>query len=481
MADTLKDKTARGIFWGALNNGVTQVLNLVFGIFLARLLTPEDYTLVGVLAIFSTLAGNLQDSGFGQGLINMKHPTANDYNSVFWFNISVSLSIYVILFFAAPFIANFYGDPRLTGLARFVFLSFVMSSTGISSGAYLFKNLRNRDLAIIGIVALLCSGITGVILAFMGFAFWALAIQQFVYISIVAIGRNICAPRFHSFHIDFGPVKGMFKFSVNLLITNIVTTLNQNFLTAIFAKLYSFNKVGNFTQAYKWNAIASSFVYNTIGQVAQPVMVDVRDDHEREKRVFRKMLRFAAFLAFPALFGMSLVSHEFIILTIGEKWSFSATLLRILCIGGAFLPFYILYQNLAVSHGRSSSVLKYNVSQMAIQLVLIVALHDFGIITMVVCVVAFQMLWLLPWQMEARKLINYTFLEFLRDIVPFLLTASLTMVLVYIVTLPIHSNIILLAVRIPLAAIIYYAVMKTAKVQILSDCEKWIKARLRKS
>ena len=120
--DNLKEKTAQGLFWSAINSGVTQVLNLVIGIFLARLLSPEDYGIVGVLTIFTVIAGNLQSSGFTQGLINLKHPEPNDYNSVFWFNILASLTIYAVLFFCAPLISMFFHRPELTELSRLVLL-----------------------------------------------------------------------------------------------------------------------------------------------------------------------------------------------------------------------------------------------------------------------------------------------------------------------------------------------------------------------
>ena len=143
MADTLKEKTARGLFWGAINNGSTQVLNLVIGIFLARLLTPADYGIVGVLTIFTAIAGALQASGFTNGLINLKAPTANDYNSVFWFNISASLVIYIILFFSAPLIASFFRQPCLVEVSRFVFLCLPVCRSGLGLGLAALHALRH--------------------------------------------------------------------------------------------------------------------------------------------------------------------------------------------------------------------------------------------------------------------------------------------------------------------------------------------------
>ena len=172
--DNLKEKTAKGLLWGAMSNGMTQVLSLVFGIFLARLLTPAEYGIVGVLTIFTAIAGAMQSGGFGAGLINIKNPTNNDYNSVFWLNIIVSATLYVILFLCAPLIAAFFKQPCLVLVSRVVFLSLPITAIALVSGTYLTKNMMNRELAIISVMSLFFSGITGITLAFMGFSYWSL-------------------------------------------------------------------------------------------------------------------------------------------------------------------------------------------------------------------------------------------------------------------------------------------------------------------
>lgn len=188
MAESLKEKTAKGLFWGAMNNGSTQVLNILFGIFLARLLSPADYGIIGILTIFTLIAGNLQSSGFTQALINLKQPTDRDYNSVFWFNVLVSFTLYIILFLAAPLIALFFHQPCLTKLSRFVFLAFFISSFGIVQNAYMLKNMMNKEIAIVNFASLIVSNITGLTLALCGFTYWSLAWQQVLYISVM----NIC-------------------------------------------------------------------------------------------------------------------------------------------------------------------------------------------------------------------------------------------------------------------------------------------------
>ena len=366
--ETLKEKTAKGLLWGAFNNGSMQVLNAVIGIFLARLLSPSDYGLVGMLAVFTAIASALQESGFTSALANMEKPSDNDYNSVFWFSTFISCISYTILFFAAPLIANFFHQVELISLSRFLFVSLIFSALGTANTAYLFKNMIVRETTILRILSLIFSGIIGIILAFKGYAYWSLAWQQFLFIAIMSIGRFFITPWHPSLKIDFSPIKRMFSFSYKILLTTIINSLSQNLLTFIFGRFYSAKAVGNFSQAFKWDTMASTFVSGTIAMVAQPILVEVNNDRERQIKIFRKMLRFTAFLAFPAMFGLAMVANEFIVLLISEKWVDSIPLLRILCISGAFVPFYIMYQNLIVSRGKSAIYMWCTVALIIVQL-----------------------------------------------------------------------------------------------------------------
>ena len=187
--DNLKEKTAKGLFWGALNNGTIQVLNVLIGIMLGRKLSPEEWAPIGMIAIFSAIAGNLQSSGFSTAIVNMKAPTSNDYNAVFWFNTLVSAIVYLVLFACAPWIAWFFEQPCLTDLSRFIFLAFFISSFGISTNAYMMKNMMQREMTIVGVTALIISGITAIILAFQGYSYWSLAWQQVINALVLVVGR----------------------------------------------------------------------------------------------------------------------------------------------------------------------------------------------------------------------------------------------------------------------------------------------------
>ena len=475
MAAGLKEKTAKGLFWGMMSNGSTQLLNLVFGIFLGRLLSPTDYGIVGVLTIFTAIAGNIQAAGFTQALINIHRPTHREYNSVFWFNVLTSLLLYAVLFFCAPLIADFFHQESLVSVSRFVFLSFVIASLGIVHNAWLVKNLMIRETAIIGFIALLCSGAVGIVLALLGYGYWSLAWQQIVYISVTNVVRLYYSHWRPTFHIDFEPVRTMFPFAVKLLITNILNTLSQNVLTFIFGRLLPIRSVGNFSQASKWNTMAHSFISGTVAQVAQPVLAEVSDDDERELRVFRKMLRFTAFLSFPIMFGLALVAHEFIILTIGTQWLDSIPLLQILCIGGAFMPFYTLYQNLIITQGRSDIYLYTNVVFLVIQIALILLLAQHGIIIMVAAYTLLTLVYLAVWQYHALRLVHISFWQAVIDTIPFFLVSAAVMAVTYYLTQPIASLVLLLAARVFIAFVLYVAVMKMLKVKLLSETIQYIK------
>lgn len=476
--DNLKEKTAKGLFWGALNNGTVQVLNVLIGIMLGRKLSPEEWAPIGMIAIFSAIAGNLQSSGFSTAIVNMKAPTSNDYNAVFWFNTLVSAIVYLVLFACAPWIAWFFEQPCLTDLSRFIFLAFFISSFGISTNAYMMKNMMQREMTIVGVTALIISGITAIILAFQGYSYWSLAWQQVVNAFVLVVGRWVFVKWRPSFKVDFAPIRQTFRFSMNILITMIINTVNNHILTFVFGKLFTRTPqvVGNFFQAFKWDTMAYQTVGGTIEQVAQPVLVNLRDneDESREVRVFRKMMRFTAFLAFPAMFGLSLVSEEFILATIGQKWIGCVPLLRVLCIGGAFMPFYSLYKNLIISQGRADLNMWLNISQIVLQFVLIFATYQQGILMVVYAYSILNVVWLLAWQFFAHRMIGLRLVHVLKDTLPFALISGAVMVASHFATMQFDNVYLLLTLRIVMAAVLYVGIMKLLRVKIMDECIKFL-------
>ncbi|MBQ8064831.1 MAG: lipopolysaccharide biosynthesis protein [Prevotella sp.] len=475
--DTLKEKTTKGLFWGGLNNVVQQGLGLVFGIVLGRLLSPHDYGMTAVILVFQLLATALQESGFKSAIANLRQPTDRDYNSVFWFNILVGMGCYVVLFLCAPLIARYYHTPALTPLCRYAFLTIIFASLGTAQSAYLFRNLRVKEQAEASMTATLLSSITGVVMAWCGFGYWALATQSVLYVALNTAQLWYYSHWRPTLHIDFGPVRRMFRFSCKLLATTILDRINMNIMNVLLGRYFTTVEVGNYNQAYMWSSKASYMVQGTTNQVVQPVLTNVADERERQLRIFRKLVRFTAFVCFPLLLGLGLVSHEFITLALTDKWARSADLLQILCVSGAFLPISNVLSNLLVSKGRSGTFFWCTLVLSVTLIAAMVGCRTYGIRMMAMVYVAIYLVWVFVWHRLVSPLIGYTLPMFLKDMLPFALTALAVMVVTGVATAGITSQWLLLAARIAMAALLYAGVMMAARVRIMQDCIDFVLRR----
>ena len=483
--ETLKEKTAKGLFWGGMNNGVQQLLGLAFGIILGRLLDPSDYGMTAMLAVFSVIANELQSSGFKTGLINLEKPQHEDYNAVFWFNILAGAAIYVVLWLSAPLIADFYDQPALIPLSRYVFLGFVFSSFGMAQSAYLTKQMQIKQIAQCGMTATLSSSIMGVVLAALGFGYWALATQYLMYIAVNTLLLWYFSPWRPTLKVTFEPIRRLFPFSVRIMISAILTQVNANIMNLLLGRFYGEANTGHYNQAYQWSSKCFLLVGNMLKQVDQTVLVGLHDERERQLAVLRKMMRFTAFISFPLLFGLGLVSHEFIILAIKAKWAFAASLLPILCVCGAFMPLSALLTDAVISQQRSDIYLWSTLVLGLLQIALMVGLWQQGIRTMVVAYTLLNIVWVFVWHFFVRRLMGYRLLHFLKDILPFALAAAFVMSLTWVVTEFIVDSLsfiddylklwVLLISRVVLAALLYYTVMRLAGAVILKECMAFIK------
>lgn len=462
--------------WGGLNSGIQQLVGLAFGIVLGRLLSPSDYGMMAMISIFSLVATALQDSGFRTALTNIEHPKHEDYNSVFWFNIIMASSLYVILFLAAPLIGEYYHTPRVVPLCRYAFLSIVIASLGTAQSAYLFKHLRAKQQAEAGALAVILSSLTGVGMAFAGMAYWSLATQGLVYVGINTLLQWHFSPWRPSIHgITFAPVRRMFRFSCKILATTIMTHVNNNVLNILLGHYFTPRDTGNYNQAYQWNTKCYSLVQSMVAQVAQPVLVSLNGEEGRQKDVFRKMMRFTAFITFPLLFGFGLVAKEFIVTAIGEKWLASAQLIQILCVSGATMPLSTLFSNMIISKGRSGTFFWCTFTLGLVQIATMVLIWPMGIRSMVIAYTILNTSWLLVWLFFVRRLIGYGYWMFFCDVMPFALAAAGVMGVAYIATMPLSNLIALLISRFIIAVVLYYVVMKIARVKILAECERFVK------
>lgn len=469
---SLRTRTAKGLLWGGLSNGIVQLLGALFGVVLMNILSPDDYGKMAALVVFSNVASCLQESGFTAALANRKEPTHEEYNAVFWFNILVGAGIYIILFLAAPLIAQFYHEPVLCPLARVSFLGFVISSLGTAQRAYLFGHLMVKQTSIVQLTAITVSGIVGIALALAGMAYWGLALQSLTFVTTVTLMSWYFSRWRPTLTINLRPAWQMFGFSSKLLVNSLAFQLNNNAFGVLLTRFFGTHVAGIYSNARKWDDMAIATIGGMVQGVAQPVLreADGRVD------VFRKMLRFTCFISFPCLLGLALIAEDFIVMIVGEKWHQSAMLLSLLCVYGAFSPVVTLYSNLVISRGRSTINMVIGLLNCAFVWGGIIALHQMhlGLTTMVIYYVALNIGWLVVWQLVARKLIGLRCRHALLDILPFLLFASAVMAAAWWITSSMPLSWLRLALRIILAVVFYAGSLWVTRARILRESIDYI-------
>ena len=479
---TLKEKTAKGLMWGSVSNGAQLILGTLFGIFLARILSPSDYGMVGLLAVFSQTASILQDSGFRTALANRREIVHEDYNAVFWFNITTSCTLYILLFFLAPLITDFYLQSdaatnqdlsELTPLARFSFLGFVIASLGTAHYAYLFRTLQVKQKAIITIISLTASSTIGLIMALTGYAYWGLATQGIAFTTCNTVLFWYFSKWRPTLPVSFRPLKEMFGFSSKILVTDICNNINGNILSVMLGRFYAVNDVGLYNQAYKWTNMASTTVLGTIKDVAQPVLRNVEKERERHKRVFRKMLRFNAFMTFTILFGLALISRDLLLITVTEKWLSCVPLMLILCIGAFTFPLQYLCTNLVITKERSDLVLWNTIGMGITQLGAVFFSYPYGIRTMVCIYTVINIMWLIVWFYFVRREIDLRLRETFFDLAPYAAVAAITMATTALITSPIEHIYLLLGLKIIIAVLLYATLMWVSGSVIYRECMKF--------
>ena len=454
----LKHAVAKGFLWASMSNVVCQLFSLLFSVFLARILGPDDYGPVGMLSIFTAIAISLQDSGFVAAIANRKEVTHKDYNAVFWFNILVSLSIYGLLYVCAPLISSFFKQPVPVELARYSFLGFVVASFGIAPSAYLFRELKVKQRSISFMLAILVSGIVGVVMALKGFGCWGIATQSIVYMLVRTAVCWYFTPWRPNFRFDFSPLRYLFAFSYRLLITNIFQRFNWNVFSLILGRYYYSVDVGNYTKAAEWFNAGSEIANGMVNAVAQPALAKVVDDNERQKHLFCRMLRFTAFVSFPLMFGLALVAKPLVVVVISKDWLESAGMLQLLAVWGAFMPLQSMFTNLLISRSRTRAFMWCTIIQGLLALCLLLMVHTKGIEFMLVTYCAFNTLWLFVWYGFARKYLPIKPSACIGGVVQYALLAFAVIVVTRLLTSFIDNDLALLAVRVALLAVMYLAI-----------------------
>ena len=415
---SIKEKTITGLFWSFVDNFTNQAIQFIIGIVLARILSPGDFGLVGMLTFFIAISQSIIDSGFSQALIRKQNCTDADYSTVFYFNFLTGIAIYSILFFAAGFIGDFFKQPQLFSLLRVLGLVLLINSVTILQRTILTKNINFKLQTRISVIASTLSGIISIVLAYYGFGVWSLVaktlLQQLI-ISALLWFWNRWIPKWL---FDKNSFKEMFQFGFRLMLSGLLDTSFKNIYYLIIGKYFSAAELGYYTRAQLFSNLPSSNITGIIQRVSYPVLSTMQDDSVKLKQGYRKIIMSTMFISFVLMMSMAAMAKYMIVVLVGEKWLPSVIYLQLLCFVGMIFPLNALNLNILNVKGRSDIFLKLEIIKKIITVPVIFVGIYFGIVQMIIGLFVFSLVALYLNSYYSAKIINYTFKEQIVDILP---------------------------------------------------------------
>lgn len=423
MDKTLKSKTVTGLLWSFIDRFSQQGITFIVGIILARLLTPKEFGLIGMITIFIAISESFIDSGFSQALIRKKDCTEKDYSTVFYFNLAVGLLFFFILFFSAPAIATFFEEPKLTMLVRVLGSVLIIDSFTIIQRTTLTKRINFKLQTKVSIIASLLSGAVGITMAYMGYGVWSLVaktLAQRFFNSLLLWYWNYWKPQLVFCIKSF---KELFSFGSRLLLSGLINTIYQNIYYLVIGKYFSAQELGFYTRAEQFKNLPSSNINGIISRVSYPVLSQMQDNPAKLKAGYKKIIKSTMFITFILMMGMAAMAEPMIITLIGEKWRTSVEYLQLLCFVGIFYPLSALNLNMLNVKGRSDLFLRLEIIKKIIALPTIIIGIYFGINIMILGMIFISLLAYYLNSYWSGKLINYPMREQIADILPSFLFA----------------------------------------------------------
>lgn len=470
MTESLKNKTAKGVLWSSIERFSVQGITFVVMIVMARMLTPSDYGLVGMLTVFIAISQSLIDSGFSQALIRKQDRTEVDNSTVFYFNIVVGLFLYIVLYFCAPLISNFYNEPQLTSITRVIGLSVIFNSLVVVQRALLTINLNFRMQAKASMSAAIISGIVGITMAYLGFGVWAIVSQQIVSLAVNTFLLWTLSKWAPKRTYSWQSFRELFSFGSKLLASGLINTLYTNIYQLVIGKFFSASALGYYTRAHQFGSFPSSNITGIMQRVTYPVLCTIQDDDTRLASVYRRFLRVSAFIVFPLMMGLAAVAKPTILLLLKSQWLFAATLLQILCFSMMWYPIHAINLNLLQVKGRSDLFLKLEIWKKIVGIIIVCITIPMGLIAMCVGFFFSSMISLFINTYYTGKLINVGYVRQMCDLMPTFLLSVATGAVVYLTINSLNMTPLLqLLIGIVEGVIIYVVAAKLLKYSELKE------------
>ena len=469
MNEPLKNKALKGVAWSAIEKFSYQGVQFILNIVIARLVLPAEYGLIAMLAIFLSIAQVFVDSGFSNALIQKQSRTETDYSTVFYFNIAISLIIYLIIYICAPLIADFYSQPQLKLILRWVGITIILQGITVVQRAKIIIDVNFKLLAKVSLISVIISGVTAVYMAYSGMGVWALVVQSIGNSLISTILLWILAKWKPLIIFSWSSFTKLFSYGSKLLISSLLQTIYLNLYSLVIGKYYSASQVGFYNRSSSLAQFPSTNIVGIVSRAVFPIMCQMQDNDEKLIKSFNQYLRATCFIIFPLMVGLAVLAKPLVLLILTEKWEPAATLLSILSIAYMLQPLMALNHQILNVKGRSDYFLKADIIKKLLAAVILIITIPFGMNILCLGVIIYSIIDIVITLYYAKKVINTGYICQFLSILPHLTISIVMGVVVYFSSIIVGSNLWLqLATGTILGAISYLLLSYIFKVKELT-------------
>ena len=456
MPENLGKKTVKGVMWSSVERFSMQGVHFFVTLILARMLTPDDFGLIGMLLVFIAISQSLIESGFSLALIRKQDRNDVDNSTVFYFSVITSLFVYLLFYAIAPWVSLFFHEPQLTELMRVLCVVIIFNSFSIIQRVLFTALIDFKTQAKATTIAAILSGIVGIVCAYKGAGVWALVIQYLAnsFLNTVLLWyysswRPLLVFSWKSF-------KELYLFGFNLMLVGVLETLYQNSYQIFIGKFFSAASLGHFTQAKTIANFPSNNLSGVIGRVTYPSMCTIQDDHARVSEVYRRLARIIAFGVFPLMCGLAALSVPTIHFLIGSKWHFAAILMVPLSFSFMFYPIHAVNMNVLQVKGKSKLYLKSEIIKKVISIAFLVGTIPFGIVVMCYGRIVSSILTLLVNMFYTSREVKISLFTLIRDLLPTMALSFLMFGIVIFVTYGLENDYAQLCVGVFVGILFYF-------------------------
>lgn len=426
---SLKKQVKSGLTWTLIDKVVIQAANFLISIFIARILSPEDYGIIAILYIFLAVSDVLVDSGFGKALIQDNNPSKVDYATVFFSNLAISIVCYTIIYFLAPYIAKFYKIPELINLARTLGLILIVNSLVIIPNAICSIRLNFKITTISRLLGTCTGGATGLFMAYSGYGLWTLVLMPIVTSSIFALAQWLQVKWIPDFVFSLESFKRLFSFGYRLIVGALLDALVRNIGSILIGKYISPKSLGFYSKGNNFSTVASNSVISILYALMFPVFSQIKNDEKRLIINFRRSVRLTALLVFPLFILLSAIAKPLIILLLTEKWIMAGEIFQLLVLARMVNMIALVNAQVLLSIGRSDVTLRQDVIKLLVSSIAIAVSFSYGIYFIAIAELIATLVNYRVNTRASKKIFNYGTKEQLRDVLPFGLAALFSVLL----------------------------------------------------